>query len=532
MKSHKSIYVSGKGRKQSPENSKSERVIFFLYLAYFLLIAVPLAIAQPVILSEPLLPNPPDEISRLIIPMYIAKFGKLPTGYEPEVQIAGYGGSYAFFPCFPYMIMGAIMRAEYLCGLPDYILIYTARLVNVTSGVLMAVGVRKLAGRVFNDRGAAWVFAFAVMFWPEQLFVHTYVNCESMSQLSIVIILLALVGLYQDGPGERNCILLSAGLILCILTYYNAYGYVLAAVALFFGWFAIRIHETKRGAGNTAGAGTEMDKTSENSGSYGSTAGNAAKDADTAAEVHLLRRSMGRYGRMVFLIVLIGAGWWFVRSGILHNGDLFGLKTLSESRAPREELFGLTYYEQGKSVFTMFKETGLARTLLRSFIACYGSLSIWAGPWLYRFDEIFLFGGAALCIVFRIMRTVRRHGSGKKSGDRLQQEPGDESGDGLRQNSGYWTRTYFHIIMILAMAIVFGLWLYYCYRMDFQAQGRYLLATVTPLFYYCTSGWLCLADALKIRGRARTVICILGAAAFVYLEADFVFGTVIPICLS
>lgn len=494
MKSHKSIYVSGKGRKQSPENSKSERVIFFLYLAYFLLIAVPLAIAQPVILSEPLLPNPPDEISRLIIPMYIAKFGKLPTGYEPEVQIAGYGGSYAFFPCFPYMIMGAIMRAEYLCGLPDYILIYTARLVNVTSGVLMAVGVRKLAGRVFNDRGAAWVFAFAVMFWPEQLFVHTYVNCESMSQLSIVIILLALVGLYQDGPGERNCILLSAGLILCILTYYNAYGYVLAAVALFFGWFAIRIHETKRGAGITAGAGTEMDKTSENSGSYGSTAGNAAKDADTAAEVRLLRRSMGRYGRMVFLIVLIGAGWWFVRSGILHNGDLFGLKTLSESRAPREELFGLTYYEQGKSVFTMFKETGLARTLLRSFIACYGSLSIWAGPWLYRFDEIFLFGGAALCIVFRIMRTVRRHGSGKKSGDRLQQEPGDESGDGLRQNSGYWTRTYFHIIMILAMAIVFGLWLYYCYRMDFQAQGRYLLATVTPLFYYCTSGWLCLAD--------------------------------------
>ena len=143
-----------------------------------------------------------------------------------------------------------------------------------------------------------------------------------------------------------------------------------------------------------------MDKTSENSGSYGSTAGNAAKDADTAAEVRLLRRSMGRYGRMVFLIVLIGAGWWFVRSGILHNGDLFGLKTLSESRAPREELFGLTYYEQGKSVFTMFKETGLARTLLRSFIACYGSLSIWAGPWLYRFDEIFLFGGAALCIVF------------------------------------------------------------------------------------------------------------------------------------
>jgi hypothetical protein len=68
--------------------------------------------------------------------------------------------------------------------------------------------------------------------------------------------------------------------------------------------------------------------------------------------------------------------------------------------------------------------------------------------------------------------------------------------------------------------------------MDFQAQGRYLLATVTPLFYYCTSGWLCLADVLKIRGRARTVICILGAAAFVYLEADFVFGTVIPICLS
>ena len=69
-----------------------------IYLGLFLAVAVWIALLQPIEDTPPLYTNPPDEHSRYLIPTYICDHLRLPNGFEPEVQIPYYGGSYALFP--------------------------------------------------------------------------------------------------------------------------------------------------------------------------------------------------------------------------------------------------------------------------------------------------------------------------------------------------------------------------------------------------------------------------------------------------
>lgn len=461
------------GEKSGVRTDFLERGILALYLALFAATALLLAWFQPLQPTSPMLVNPPDEFTRIVIPRYICDHGTLPTGFEPEVQIAGYGGSYAFFPYLPYIFMGWAMRLTSFFTEQEAALTMAARCVNVASGLLMAVTVYFLSRRVLQDRAVRWAFCYIVMFWPEQLFVHTYVNTESMSLLSTAMILLALVAVYQEGPEIRHCVLLAVGLVLCLLTYYNAYGYVLAAVVLFVGAFLYPA--SRSGSDRCEGKGLVCDR------------------------MLLLRR-----GFLVLALVLAGAGWWFVRSAVLFHGDLFGLATMRKVREPLQGIFPPTYRAQGKSIPEMFRETGLFSQMLKSFIASYGANSIFAGPGLYFYDRCFLFGGAALAVIFGVAGERRRSGR----------------------------RRFFHAVVIAAALSVWALWLWYSYAMDFQPQGRYLLASILPLFYYMTAGWMHLADALRIRGRLRTALAAMAAAAAVFWELRFVLGTVLPLCVS
>ena len=486
-----------------------ERGILVLYLGLFAATALLLVWFQPLQPTSPMLVNPPDEFTRIVIPRYICDHGTLPTGFEPEVQIAGYGGSYAFFPYLPYIFMGWAMRLTSLFTGQEAALTMAARCVNVASGLLMAVTVYFLSRRVFQDRAVRWAFCYIVMFWPEQLFVHTYVNTESMSLLSTAMILLALVAVYQEGPEIRHSVLLAAGLVLCLLTYYNAYGYVLAAVVLFVGSFLYPVRHPLQHPGEkcqsmfspVSGQGREQSQnTFENGISVPSSdAGGAAGKGLVCDRSLLLRR-----GFLVLALVLAGAGWWFVRSAVLFHGDLFGLATMRKVREPLQGIFPPTYRAQGKSIPEMFRETGLFSQMLKSFIASYGANSIFAGPGLYFYDRCFLFGGAALAVVFGAAGERRRSGR----------------------------RRFFHAVVIAAALSVLALWLWYSYAMDFQPQGRYLLASILPLFYYMTAGWMHLADALRIRGRLRTALAAMAAAAAVFWELRFVLGTVLPLCVS
>ena len=200
---------------------KSEKIIFTLYLLGFLALALTLALLQPLANTPPLYGNPPDEHARYLIPQFICKYGKIPTGWEEEVRIPAYGFSYALYNVFPYIVQGYLMRFVSLFTESEVVLLYTARLVNVTFGLLMAVVVYLIGKRVFRDDRFRWLFCFAVTYLPEGLFLHTYVNTDSCCMLSTAMMVYALVCIYQDGINLRNSLWMSGGIILCALSYYN-----------------------------------------------------------------------------------------------------------------------------------------------------------------------------------------------------------------------------------------------------------------------------------------------------------------------
>ena len=118
---------------------KSEKIILTLYLLGFLALALTIALLQPLANTPPLFGNPPDEHARYLIPQFICRYGRIPTGLEEEVRIPAYGFSYALYNVFPYIVQGYIMRFVGLFTESEIALLYTARLVNVTFGLLMAV---------------------------------------------------------------------------------------------------------------------------------------------------------------------------------------------------------------------------------------------------------------------------------------------------------------------------------------------------------------------------------------------------------
>lgn len=407
---------------------KSEKIIFTLYLLGFLGLALTVALMQPLANTPPLYGNPPDEHARYLIPQFICKYGRIPTGLEEEVRIPAYGFSYALYNVFPYIIQGYVMRFVNLFTESEVALLYTARLVNVTFGLLMAVVVYFIGKKVFRDAGFRWMFCFAVTYLPEGLFLHTYVNTDSCCMLSTAMMVYALACVYQDGINVRNSLWMSGGIILCALSYYNAYGYIVSCILLFVVFFLQK---------------------KENGGySYD-------------------WKRMLKYGCLIAGVVLIGISWWFIRSYIVLDGDLLGLKT-REKMAIQYAIESVnpltmkTYQAMGYSVSEMLKERYTFTGLYYSFVAAFGSMSIFGTIWLYRAYKMFFAAGCLGVVVYLVRYKQRRHITGKE-----------------------W---FFHINMLYCILMPAILTIYYAYTMDYQNQGRYLLPALVPLMYYTVKG--------------------------------------------
>ncbi|MCL2050160.1 MAG: hypothetical protein FWG91_00305 [Lachnospiraceae bacterium] len=412
-----------------------EKIIFVLYLLCFLIVAGTLAIFQPHFDTPPLYGNPPDEHAKYLIPRYIAEYGVLPTGFEEEVRLEGYGFSYGFYNVLPYIIQGYFMRLISLITDSELALLYAGRSVNILFGVFFSIIIYKLAQKLFADTRLRWLFCFLNLFLPQSLFIHTYVNTDSMALLSTAMIVYAWVGIYKDGYDRENIFFLSGGIIICALSYYNAYGFILSSILLFLNSFL------------------------EKNGKYD-------------------WKGMLKKGSMISLIVLIGIGWWFIRSYILYDGDLIGFRTRDEMAM----LYGNpnymnTYKERGFTVLQMFYMNDFFTKTFYSFIAGYGSLSIFANIWLYRFYLTFLAVCVSAYFLFR-------------KGDKI-------------SAAFNWKWFFFHVNMVFCAVLPLLLLIYYAYSTDYQAQGRYLLPGLVPLMYYVTAGFEKIMGLRWISGRLK-----------------------------
>ncbi len=380
--------------------------------------------------------DPPDEINRFKIVNYICRYGRLPHGADPQIILAGYGASYAFQPILTYIVQGYLLRFLTIFTQDGYLLLLAARMVNVIFGVLMAYYVRQIAKEAWKNPYLQWVFTLLVIFLPQNIFIHSYVNTDSMAMLSVAMIFFVLLRAQRTNYSRQDCVLLAVGIILCAMSYYNAYGIIVAAILI----FAINfIHYNKK---------------------------------ITVEWKELLRK-----GSFISVIVLIGIGWWFIRNGILYNGDIIGMNARREcaiqtATADYNPLTRFTYQKAGVPLKEMLFETGYITLLRDSFIAMFGPMIIPTHGLIYiYYKRLWIVTCIAALLPTGLIKQIELKGIWKDDRE-------------ISRKS----KIVFYAGMALFCVITIVLSIYYSYTWEFQPQGRYILPVLIPFMYLVTIG--------------------------------------------
>lgn len=295
---------------------------------------------------------------------------------------------------------------------------------------------------------------------------------------------------------RKNSLWLSGGIILCALSYYNAYGFILSSILLFIVYFLQQ------------------------------------KDGRYCYDW----KEMLKKGSFISAIVLLGIGWWFIRSYILLDGDILGLATrdkmVIQYGIPEvNPLTMATYQNRGYTVWQMMRENSFLEGAFYSFVAAYGSMSIYGNIWMYRLFKVFFFVGIASCILLGI-----RQGRKGRLGERIftVEDSVARGGWGLREQFSIpkWKKIFFHCNMVFCILMPLFLLIYYAYSTDYQNQGRYLLPAVIPMMYYVIRGLQKLAHLkwvprwLQNIGVWMSVILLVGSTIWM------VYGIALPIYLQ
>lgn len=451
---------------------KTKILIYLCYFGLYLVLGLSLLVIQP-------FGDPPDEYNRYLIPQYIAEHGTLPNGYEESILIEGYGFSYAFQPILPYMLQGYAMRFVRLFTDSQEALLYTARGVNLFLGLLTAWFVLLLSGKWFRDRRSGLLFAFLATFLPQSLFIHTYVNTDSCCMLSAAIMLYGLTLGLKSGFSNRSAYIMALGIILCALSYYNAYGYILSCILLFTLFYF----------------------------------------TSSGGRIHFDCRTFFKKGCLISGIVLSGIAWWFIRSAILYEGDFLGLATRDRCAAlhalpEHHPDTRITWQNQGFSLWEMLRDSDFISLSVLSFIGIFGSMTIVTSIWVYRFYKALFFFGLVLSAVIPLSAAARR----------------EENASGRRV-----LRIFYHVNMVFCILMPVFLSMYYSYTTDYQPQGRYLLPALLPLCYYTVRGLekVCLPDRIpafmgRYRNHILTWCTVILCAIIAGMAALTIYGYVLP----
>jgi len=232
----------------------------------------------------------------------------------------------------------------------------------------------------------------------------------------------------------KSCVYLAIGVGLCFLSYYNAFTFILLSVPLFL-WTVFSVKK------------------------------NRAK----------YRHFINKMTNMI-LIVLIIAGWFYIRNAYLYDGDFLGMRTstaMAEMFAIDELRPSLrdTFQNQGRPIITVLTETDWIRHSFRSFIAGFGFMNIFPNRMVYILYSLLIATGLAGLLLGIRKMIINKNG---KSKDFI-----------------------FYLHCVLAVPITIGLSVYFSYSVQFQAQGRYLLPMLLPICIFIAAGFTKIEEAVS-----------------------------------
>ena len=387
----------------------------------------------------------PDESMRYVLARYICSHGKIPTGFEPEVRDSLWGFSYAVYPCLSSVVSALYMRIAGIWGNDLLTMLTAGRMASVTFLIIAAV-FAFLTGEKLFQGWKGFCFAVLILYLPGFHYLGTYINNDSLALMAVSIILYAWACALREGWRWGSCVILAVGIGICLLSYYNAYGWILISIPLYFF---------------LAAAGGE----------YGE------------------KKAVLKKAGVICIISLGISAWWFIRSYYLYDGDFLGLR-ISGIMQEQYAVPGLkpsahlSAHEMGWSLkdLIMYRDPGWPYFWLKlsvvSFIGTFGFFNLYmkeAVSWIY----IVLIGIPLMISLVTVRRFVPASGAnnGRMSWNK----------DGI-----------FNIAMLLAMCIPVILYVIYAYRSDIQGQGRYMMAAVFAVMYFVVCGFDSLLKLLHV----------------------------------
>lgn len=372
----------------------------------------------------------PDERMRYVMPKYIYDTETLPRADDPTIVDEKYGHSYAGRPMLSYFISVFFMKICSFFSTSDFALLMAARMGSIACGIGFIIFVMKISDELFSNIHTRWFFIILTALWPQCAFMFTYVNCDSLALFSIAMIIYYWIRGTKSNWNIPSCIGLGIALATGIQSYYNMYGYVFFSAVLFILYFIFTDHSP------------------------------------------LKYKTMFLKGSLIFSIVFILAGWFFIRNAILYDGDFLGNKITLEMGNTYGAYGARPMDQSANSLARLRTFDGVIRWILltcRSFIGCFGYMSIPLKWWMYVVYcvEISIgIWGVAMIIQKLKLRSAK---------------PDTEK-------TGYFTGRPIFIGCLTASCIITLLLDIYYTTLDYQPQGRYLLPTLIPFVCVITLG--------------------------------------------
>lgn len=377
----------------------------------------------------------PDELMKYDVCKYICSNLKLPHGGDESIRNPTWGLSYAFTPILSYMFSAVFMRIAMLITQNEFYIVVAARFVSVLCMVGYAITCIKIANKLFKGI-YKWLFIVMVTLLPQLVYLGSYINNDSLALLSISIIIYGWILGLEKNWDWKSCIIMAIGIGICALSYYNAYGYILCSVIIYF-------------------ASSYMKK--------------------------IKIKEFLKKGIVITIIACAIAGWWFVRNFILYDGDFLGINVSREygemyAMEPYKPSNRETPAHQNVSLKYMLVDMKWFKITKSSFIGRFGYMTVPLSKTIYKCYESVLLLGLIGIVVGWIKIFIQKMRKKNKNESEKQRK--------RKQNE----KILWNMIMIISCIIPIILSLYYSYFSDFQPQGRYIMPMIIPFMYFVVNG--------------------------------------------
>ena len=289
----------------------------------------------------------PDENARYLVPLYIYNHHSLPTSGTMETMIPLWGFSYAAYPYLMSIFSSVIMFIVGIFNDSSTMLYIAARMASVIVATINAYYAIKLSKIVFKSKQTQIVCTIIISLLPQIVYLSSYHNNDILGLCMTTAIIYYWFEGIQTKWSIKTCIPFGICLGVCLLSYYNAYGVLLASLFVYFGSFIIK-----------------------------------NKDWQLSFKDIIIRTAI------LGIIILLIAGWWFIFAYINNNGDFLGLEITKQYGnmyavdflKPMNKSFPL---KDGIPLVTMLFDNEWIKLTYYSLIGLFSHMSIFLPEYIY-----------------------------------------------------------------------------------------------------------------------------------------------------